>query len=236
MERWHGANLPSTMVAGGVGGGGSTAMSTGMTNAVAGRQSSNANIQAHIASAHAPSNAQANADITKAEIEAKLTGEIASHSHAGGAAGGAIPSTWAVCSTHILTGSTTMQSVTGLSFAVSSARVYRFEFCGSYQAISSATGLALGINGPASPLMMVYEAAISSGLGGSLLRNGRAFGAQTIASPGSSAANLDSYWYLGGVVSNGANAGTLQLQYASEVAGSTISIRAGSVGFLFGPL
>lgn len=153
-----------------------------------------------------------------------------------GGPGGGVPSTWATLSTHVLTGSTTMQSVTGLSFAVSSASIYRYEFSLAWQSISSATGLALGVNGPASPLLVVYEVSVSSGLGGMLMKNNRAFGVQTIASPGSSAANLDNYAYVDGITRTGANAGTLQLQFASEVAGSTVSIRAGSVGLLFGPL
>ncbi len=246
--------------------GGSTAMSTGVSNALSSLASTLADLAAQVSTKAPGSHTHPQADVTNltstlvalsAQISTKAAG---THSHAqadvtdlvstvaaltsrlvavesapvGG--GGSIPSTWAMLSTHVLTGSTTMQSVTGLSFTVSSAATYRFEFCGAYQAISSATGIAFGINGPANPLMLVYEAAISSGLGGSLLRNGRAFGVQTIASPGSSAANLDSYWYFGGVCRTGANAGTLQLQYASEVAGSTVSVRAGSVGFLFGAL
>lgn len=152
------------------------------------------------------------------------------------AASGVIPSTWAVVSTHVLTGSTTMQSVTGLSFALSSARVYQFEFTVGWQTTSSAAGIALGVNGPAGPTLLAWEARISTGMGGLLTRMHNAFGAQQIAVPQSSAANIDNFGYLGGVVRTGANAGTLQLQFATEVAGSTVSVRGGSVGFLFGPL
>jgi hypothetical protein len=194
-------------------------------------------LSAQISTKAAGSHSHAQAEVTDlTSTIAALDARMVTLESAPPGGGGGIPSTWVTLSTHVLTGSTTMQSVTGLSFAVSSASMYRFEFCGAYQAISSATGIAFGVNGPAAPLMLVYEAAISSGLGGSLLRNGRAFGVQTLASPGSSAANLDSYWYFGGVCRTGANAGTLQLQCASEVAGSTVSVRAGSVGLLFGGL
>jgi hypothetical protein len=195
----------------------------------------NANIQTHIASAHAPSNAQKNSDILKAEIEAVLTGQIDSHSHAGGAGGG-IPSTWAVTSTHVLTGSTTMQSVTGLSFPVSSASVYRFEF--TVAAVSSVLtcGVGLGLNGPASPLTLAYEWMVSTGIGGGLVKTQRAFGVQNVHSLAVDSTSAQHYGYLGGIVRTGASAGTLQMQFASEVAGSTVSIRAGSVGLLFGPL
>lgn len=151
-------------------------------------------------------------------------------------ASGVIPSTWAVASTHVLTGSTTMQSVTDLGFSVSSASVYRFEFITGWQTTSSAAGIALGVNGPAAPTLLAWEAGISTGMGGLLTRAHNSFGAQQIAVPQSSAANVTNYGYLGGVVRTGANAGTLQLQFASEVSGSTVSVRAGSVGFLFGPL
>jgi hypothetical protein len=146
------------------------------------------------------------------------------------------PSTWAVCSTHLLTGSTTMQSVTGLSFAVSSAAVYQFEFLVGWQTTSSAAGIALGINGPASPLLLAYGWAASTGFGPVVTASHRTFGAQTVPTAGSSAANVDMVGTLSGVLRTGANAGTLQLQYASEVAGSTVSVRAGSVGFLVGAL
>ncbi len=151
-------------------------------------------------------------------------------------AGGAIPSTWCSVSTHVLTGSTTMQPVTGLVFDVSSASLYRFEFVVGWQTISSATGIAFGVNGPASPLMMVYEVGVSTGLGGMVMKNNRAFGVQTIASLQIDSSGVNSYGYLGGLLRNGASTGKLQLQFASEVAGSTVSVRAGSLGFLFGPL
>jgi tail-like repeat protein len=152
------------------------------------------------------------------------------------AASGVIPSTWVVASTHTLTGSTTMQPVSGLSFAVSSAAVYRFEFAVGWQTISTTTGIAFGVNGPASPVLVAYETAISTGLNGSVMRTNRAFGVQTAPSAAVDSANVNSFAYVGGVARTGANAGTLQLQVASEVAGSTVSVRGGSVGFLFGPL
>lgn len=196
----------------------------------------NANIQTHIASAHAPSNAQKNSDILKAEIEAVLTGQIASHSHAGGGGGGGIPSTWATLSTHVLTGSTTMQSVTGLSFAVSSAAIYRFEFSVAVVSSVLTCGAGLGLNGPAAPLTLTYEWMVSTGIGGGLVKTQRTFGVQNIHSLAVDSTSAQHYGYLGGLCRTGANAGTLQLQFASEVAGSTVSIRAGSVGLLFGPL
>ncbi len=154
-----------------------------------------------------------------------------------GGAGGGIPSTWCSASTHTLTGSTTMQTATGLAFAVSSAALYRFEFIVGWQSIAITTGIAFGVNGPASPTMLVYETDISTGLiGGVVTRTGRAFNVQTVASLAIDSSGVNSYAYVGGVLRNGVNAGTLQLQFASEVAGSTVSVRGGSVGLLFGPL
>jgi len=152
------------------------------------------------------------------------------------AASGVIPSTWVVASTHTLTGSTTMQSASGLSFSVSSASVYRFDFLVAWQTISSATGIAFGVNGPASPSPLVYGVWMSTGFGQLIGRAGRGFGVQTIASPGSSAANLNEFGHVYGLVRTTTDAGTLQLQFATEVAGSTVSVRGGSVGFLYGPL
>ena len=202
-------------------------------------------ISAAVSTKAAGAHAHAQADVTDltstlAAISASVSTKAAgSHTHVMADISNlrtGIPSTWATCSTHILTGSTAMQSITGLSFAISSASMYRFEFVGGWQSISSATGIALGVNGPASPTLLAWEWGASTGVDGVLSKSGRAFGVQTIAVPQSSVANVDMYFYLGGVVRTGANAGTLQAQFASEVAGSTASIRAGSVGFLFGPL
>ena len=152
------------------------------------------------------------------------------------AASGVIPSTWVVASTHTLTGSTTLQSAAGLSFALSSAAAYRFEFVVGVLSSALTTGYALGVNGPNAPSLLAYEIAVSTGVGGMLTRSGRAFNVQTLASPAVDSTAAVHVGYLGGVCRTAADAGTLQLQFASEVAGSTVSVRGGSVGFLWGPL
>lgn len=147
-----------------------------------------------------------------------------------------IPSTWVAASTHLLTGSTALGDATGLGFSVSSASMYRWEFTGAWQTTSSAVGIGMSVNVPAAVNMLVWERAISTGLGLPVTISGNTANASSAVVPQSSAANNSCYFYLGGTLYTGANAGTLQLRYASETAGSTVSIRAGSVGFLWGPL
>jgi len=291
MVNWHGANLPSTMVAGGSG---STAMSTGVTNAlstkasvghthpqsaitnlestltaiasslaglaaqvstkaagshthtqadvtdlistlaalsvsIAGRESSNANIQAHIASAHAPSNAQANADITKAEIEAKLTGELTSHSHAGGPGGGPT----LVKTAAGVTIASTFSDITGLSFAVSSASVYYFEFFVTWNVTVSTNGVKFAVTGPASPTRVNYQIDISTGVAGSLVRSARVYDTcVAIAAAGSS---LSMPAWIGGTLITGGNGGTLMARAAPRVTTTNVMVSSGCVGVLYGP-
>lgn len=204
---------------------------THLTADVTGLDSTLAAISLAVSTKAAGTHTHAQSDVTGLVAALSSKADV-SHTHP---LAGVIPSTWVMASTHVLTGSTTMQSVTGLSFSVSSGSCYRYEFVVGWQTISSATGLALGINGPANPVLATYERSLSTGQGPLVTGYDNRLGVQQIAVPQSSAANLDNYAYVGGILRTGPTAGTLQLQYASEVAGSTVSIRGGSLGFLWGP-
>jgi len=196
---------------------------------IAGRESSNANIQAHIASAHAPSNAQANADITKAEIEAKLTGELTSHSHAGGPGGGPT----LVKTAAGVTIASTFSDITGLSFAVSSASVYYFEFFVTWNVTVSTNGVKFAVTGPASPTRVNYQIDISTGVAGSLVRSARVYDTcVAIAAAGSS---LSMPAWIGGTLITGGNGGTLMARAAPRVTTTNVMVSSGCVGVLYGP-
>jgi hypothetical protein len=129
-----------------------------------------------------------------------------------------------------------MADVAGLVFSVSSASMYRFEFTGAWQTTSSGAGVGMSINAPANMVSLVWERSISTGLGAPIVIVGNATSGSSAVVPQSSAANVDGHFYLGGIARTGATAGNLALRFGTETAGSTVSVRAGSVGFLFGPL
>lgn len=208
---------------------------THTTAEVTGLDSTLANLAAQISTKAAGTHTHAIADVTNLQTTLDNKSD-STHTHApGGGLAGAIPSTWATLSTHALTGSTVMQNAS-INLALSSAAMYRFEYVLACVSSAVGTGIALGLNGPANTLTLAYEWGVSTGVGGMIVKTNRAFNVQTVATPAVDSASAEHYGYIGGIVRTGATAGTLQPQFASEVAGSTVSLRAGSVGLLYGPL
>jgi hypothetical protein len=197
---------------------------TGLQAALDGKQAAgsyepaNANIQAHVASSHAPSNAQKNSDITKAEIEAKLIGEISSHTHA---AGGADPFILkARLAANAATGANvTPISLTGFSFTYEANSTYFIDFAGATQAPAATTGSGFQLD------VSTAVTRVSLNWFNQLANTGTVTGGSSIAddasvgvSSGRPSANVDTPVYGGGVLVTGANTGTAQLRYRSEVA------------------
>jgi hypothetical protein len=178
----------------------------------------NANIQAHVVSAHAPSNAQKNSDITKGEIEAKLTGEISSHSHAGGG-GSPFIAEFSLAADASTGANVTPISLTGFSFAFEANSRYWIETVGTTRAAATTTGGSFQIDVSAAvtrvSIQNVHPLANTGTLSGSY---STADDASTGLSSGRPAANADTPIFGVGQLITGANAGTAQLRYRSEVA------------------
>ena len=178
----------------------------------------NANIQAHVAQSHAPSNAQANADITKAEIEAKLTGVIASHSHAGG--GGSPFMFEGATASDLATGANvTPISLTGLAFTFEANSRYWVEIVGATRAAATTTGAGFQLDTSVAVtrvgLLFNHQLANTGTVtGGSSIADDASVG----VSSGRPSANVDTPVSGTGYLVSGANAGTAQLRYRSEVA------------------
>jgi hypothetical protein len=186
----------------------------------------NANIQAHVTTAHAPSNAQKNSDITKAEIEAKLTGVISSHSHAGGA------DAWTVLriAADFSTTSATAVDITGLGFTPAANTTYEFEArvmlrTAGANTVSPRLGLAWP-TGMSDGVASLYQ---SQSATAELQAHGNVNAAVLIAA-GSITNNTQSWpAHALGVVTAGASpSGSVRLQIASETAGTTVTVKAGS--------
>lgn len=180
----------------------------------------NANIQQHVASAHAPSNAQKNSDILKSEIEAKLTGEISTHTHAA-VAGGADPFLLkAVLANDAATGANvTPITLTGFVFNYEANSRYFIDFAGATRAAAATTGSGFQLD------VSSAVTRVSLNWFNQLANTGTITGGSSIAddasvgvSSGRPSANVDTPVYGGGMLVTGANTGTAQLRYRSEVA------------------
>ena len=178
----------------------------------------NVNLQAHVAQAHAPANAQKNSDITLAEIEAKLTGVISSHSHAGG--GGSPFMFEGSTAADLATGANvTPISLTGLVFTFEANSRYWVEIVGATRAAAATTGSGFQLD------TSVAVTRVGLTFGHQLANTGTMTGGSSIAddasvgvSSGRPSANVDTPTYGSGYLVSGANGGTAQLRYRSEVA------------------
>lgn len=120
----------------------------------------------------------------------------------------------------------TIQDVTGLSFAVNAVETYWFEAVIDFTAAATATGSRWTINGPAFTKLAYWSQwALTETT--STLGNYAAYQLPA-ASNASSANTAGNIALIGGYITPSA-AGTLQIQFASEVASSAIVARAGSL-------
>jgi hypothetical protein len=188
-------------------------------------EAANANIQAHVVAAHAPSGAQANADITKAEIEAKLTGAIATHTHSGGSD----PWTYVVLASDFPTTSNTAVPVTGLAFTPAANKKYEFEGKFMMRTATTTVGPRPGLGWPTGMTDGVASLWMTSSATAQLIANGDINAALLIAA-GGLPTNTRSYpSFLEGMVVAGASpSGTVKVNLASETAGTTVTMKAGS--------
>lgn len=130
--------------------------------------------------------------------------------------------------------STTLANVTGLSFAVAATTCYEFRFLVLFQSAATTTGLKLGVTCPASPTAFAYgirTPIAADGAGGEWQGWGTASG-DAVTGTGVQAANTVYVAEVFGVLRTGATSGTLQLQAATEVSNSGITIKAYSGGTL----
>lgn len=118
----------------------------------------------------------------------------------------------------------TLQDVTGLSFDVVANQVYRFFFWIVFDAAATTTGSRFTLDGPANNLL-AYVARIATATGSTGAQNQNAYnaGGPTGSSPYASGNIAE----VVGVVRPTAP-GTIKLRFASEVASSAITVRAGS--------
>jgi hypothetical protein len=125
-----------------------------------------------------------------------------------------------------------LQDVGGLRFPVAANRHYTFEFHGAWTTIVNTTGIRLAVNCPPSPAVF--------GVQGFVWESQTAHRAGVTGTPDqalvgqSGLAGVSLPWSVRGNLSTGAQGGWLALRGASEVAGSQVTILAGSYGTIWG--
>lgn len=132
--------------------------------------------------------------------------------------------------------STSLISVTDLSFSIAANATVYGLFTGTYTTSSTGEGIRFGVNCPASPTSVTLIHQLSTNAGGSVQAEGDASTCNSIilangSGPGASPAR---YW-VWFAIENGANAGTIQFQVAAENSGGTgtVNVLAESYGYMF---
>jgi len=114
---------------------------------------------------------------------------------------------------------TTYADVTGVAFSIAANASYSFTIL--IHAVTNTTaGYKFTLTGPAAPTAVAYGAAPYVS-GGSLVASVTAFSSDVALVPATSGRHL---LYMSGTIRNGANAGTVQLQFAQNVADASNSI------------
>jgi hypothetical protein len=137
------------------------------------------------------------------------------------------------------TAETSATDVTGIAFPLLADTAYGFEFCLIYRASGTGTGVLVGLSYPASPTVTPVAAVDIYGVasnGVSSCYHGTINGqSATVASAATVSASYSFPAHLRGIIVNGANAGTLQLQYAAGtgLGGATLTPKAGTYGRLW---
>ncbi len=119
----------------------------------------------------------------------------------------------------------TLEDVTGYGFSVTSGKTYWFRFHYLLTTAAAATGHRITINGPTTTELSYYSLLVASTLvGGAYWNSAYNTPAATVATSPLTGGGA----YLEGIATFSAD-GTLQFRVASEVSGSGITIKAGSV-------
>lgn len=123
----------------------------------------------------------------------------------------------------------TIADVTGLSFSVTAGHTYWFEFNIVYTAAATTTGSRWSINGPAAPTRLAFTSEYSL-TGTTTTRNANVItydlpAASNATSAGTTTGNQA---IISGTITPSVD-GTVIARFASEVAGSAIVAKAGSV-------
>ncbi len=120
----------------------------------------------------------------------------------------------------------TLQDVTGLSFAVTSGTTYRFQFMIIYTAAAITTGSRWSIDGPATPTLFAFTSRTPLNTSQDSVIHGNTYNSGAIS--GSSMSTTGNLAVIEGIIIPSAS-GTVIARFASEITGSAIIAKAGSM-------
>jgi len=131
-------------------------------------------------------------------------------------------------SSDVTNSTTTLASITGLSFTVEANKIYYFRCFLKCDSPGVGTGIHFGASGPASPTLIFIKVHEWETGTPSIYRTDNLNAFDTKTSDPTFSGLKDRT--IEGILVNGANAGTVQLKFASETAGQTVTVYAGSSG------
>lgn len=124
---------------------------------------------------------------------------------------------------------TTLADLTGLGFPVVAGGVYRFEGRIAFRTAATTTGIRLGLTCPAFTVMAATVNIPFAADGQAAMWHGVINSSgDSVVSTGVPVANVDQLAIITGIIIPSA-AGNVQIQYASEVNGSGVIVRQGSM-------
>lgn len=123
---------------------------------------------------------------------------------------------------------TNLADVTDLTAALEADETVEFEVDLIFSTPALTTGIRVAVNGPASPGLVAATAEIPLAATSYAVQHHTGYN-QGTATTGVPGANASYMAKVRGVIRNGPNAGNLVVRVASEVAGSAVTVRAGSV-------
>lgn len=123
---------------------------------------------------------------------------------------------------------TTLASITDLSAPLEADETVAFEADVVFSAAAVTTGVRLAITGPASPGLVTATSETPLSATTYTVQHHTAYD-QGAATTGVPVAGTNYVAKIRGVIRNGPTAGNLVVRAASEVAGSAVTVRAGSV-------
>lgn len=120
----------------------------------------------------------------------------------------------------------TIADVTGLSFSVTAGETYHFEFFIPYTSAATTTGSRWSISGPGSPTMLNYTSQYT--ITATTLTSNYATAYDIPAASNASSLTAGNIAWLAGIIKPSAN-GTVIARFASEIANSAITAKAGAL-------
>ncbi len=161
--------------------------------------------------------------------EARLTVGTAINAHMplakqSEAGGGSDPWIWQKLAADVANSTTTLAAVTGLSFTAAANTTYLVEVFGTFQSAATTTGIALALDTPSGTVsgQVLHPSSATALTGTEQIADNATTGATTgVRAAATNVPVLASF-----IVAVGPTGGAVQLQFRSEVAASSVTMKA----------